>query len=108
MSEALDKFFGSKLDLPAANSTVNKAIQNQLKTNGDRVSEVIHKSLIEQGQSVEKVAQELTKEGFDESSAKTLAQEVHKRLASQFSEAKKAKLEQLMKDAPQREEGLLT
>jgi hypothetical protein len=102
MSEALDKFFGSKLDLPAANSTINKAIQNQLKTNGDRVSEVIHKSLVEQGQSVEKVAQELTKEGFDENSAKTLAQEVHKRLASQFSDAKKAKLEQLSKDAPER------
>jgi hypothetical protein len=102
MSEALDKFFGSKLDLPAANSTINKAIQNQLKTNGDRVSEVIHKSLIEQGQSVEKVAQELTKEGFDEQSAKTLAQEVHKRLGSQFSEAKKAKLEQMMKDTPER------
>lgn len=102
MSEALDRFFGSKLDLPAAKSTVNSAIQNQLKTNGDRISEVIHKSLVEQGQSVDRVAQELTKEGFDEKSAKTLADEVTKRLNSQISDAKKAKLEQLMKDAPER------
>jgi hypothetical protein len=102
MSEALDKFFGSKLDLPAANSTINRAIQNQLKTNGDRVSEVIHKSLVEQGQTVERTAQELTKEGFDEQSAKTLAREVVKRLNSQITDAKKAKLEQLSKTAKER------
>lgn len=102
MSEALDNFFGSKLDLPAANSTVNKAIQDQLKTNSKKISEVIYKSHVEQGQTVEHTAQELTKEGFDEQSAKTLAQEVHKRLDSQISEAKKAKLEQLAKDAPER------
>jgi hypothetical protein len=102
MSEALDNFFGSKLDLPAASSTVNRAIQDQLKTNGKRISEVIYKSHVEQGQTVEHTAQELTKEGFDEQSAKTLAQEVHKRLDSQISDAKKAKLEQLAKDAPER------
>lgn len=102
MSEALDRFFGSKLDVPAASSTINRAIQNQLKTNGDRISEVIHKSLVEQGQTVEHTAQELTKEGFDPQSAKTLAGEVHKRLNSQIAEAKKAKLEQLSKAAPKR------
>jgi hypothetical protein len=102
MSGALDKFFGSKLDLPAANSTINRAIQNQLKTNGDRVSEVIHKSLVEQGQTVEQTARELTKEGFDEQSAKTLAGEVTKRLNSQITDAKKAKLEQLSKSAKEK------
>lgn len=94
---ALGQFFNSKLGLPAASSTINRSIQEQLKKNGNRVADIIHKSHVEQGQSVDEVAKALTAEGFDEQSAKTLATEVTNRLNKQLSEAKKSKLESLSK-----------
>lgn len=99
MSEALDKFFGSKLNLPAAKSTVNEAVRNQLKTQGDKISQIIYKSHIEQGNTVQQTANELVKEGFDPTSAKQLADEATKRLNQQIHEAKIAKLEQLAKES---------
>lgn len=102
MSNALDEFFGSKLDMPAANSTLNSAIRNQLKTSGDKVSQIIYKSHIEQGNTVRQTTDELVKEGFDEKSAAQLAKEVTKRLDQQIHDAKTKTLENMAKEAPER------
>lgn len=99
MSEALDKFFGSELDHPAASSTINSAIKNQLKSQGDKVSEIIYKSHVQQGETVATTAQRLVQEGFDEASAHQLASEVAKRLDKQIHEAKVRTLEHLSKQA---------
>lgn len=96
----LDKFFNSELGLPAASSTINGAIKEQLVKNESKISDIIHTSWNSQKQSVDDVAKALTKEGFDEQSAKTIAKEVTDRLNSQVGVAKKTALEKLAKDAP--------
>jgi hypothetical protein len=99
MQEALDKFFGSKLDLPAANTTIDRAISDQLKTSGERVSDVIYKSLTTQEATVKNVANDLVKEGFDPQSATKLSEEVAKRLNQQVIDAKTSALQRLAQDA---------
>lgn len=99
MQKALDKFFGSKLDIPAASSTVDSAIREQLKTNGVRIADVIHKSLTTQEATVKNVTNDLVKEGFDQASATKLAEEVAKRLNKQVADAKISKLQQLSQEA---------
>lgn len=98
MQEALDKFFGSKLDLPAADSTINHSISDQLKNNGEKVGDIIFKSLQGQKATVESVANDLVKEGFDKESATKLSQEVSKRLEQQVSDAKQSTLQRLSQD----------
>lgn len=102
MQEALDKFFGSKLDLPAASSTINRSISEQLNKNGERIADIIHKSLQGQQSSVESTVNDLVKEGFDEESAAKLAKEVSKRLGQQVSDAKRKTLERLAKSAKEK------
>lgn len=103
MSEALDKFFGSKLgDVPAAGSTVDKAIQNELRDKKVQVMKAIYKSWAEQKQTVEDVARTLTKEGFSEENAQILAKEVTGRLNKQFGETKAKVLERLAADVPEK------
>lgn len=100
MTEALDTFFGAKLGLPAADSTINRSIQDQLRERGERVSDIIVKSWAEQKQSVEDIASALTKEGFDSNSATALAKEISGKLNAQVLEARKAALEKLSKEVP--------
>lgn len=102
MMKVLDKFFTSELKLPAAESTVNAAIAEQLKAKQTTVSKAIFESWKDQKQTVEDVTQSLIKEGFDEPSAKILAKEVTDRLNQQFADAKKATLERLSQDAPRK------
>lgn len=99
MTNALTKFFQSELKLPAADSTINRAIKEQLKTNGTKVSEIIHKSFSGQKQSVDDIAASLVKEGFDEASAKKLATEATTRLNKQLGEAKASVLARYAEDA---------
>ena len=94
----LDTFFNSELGLPAAGSTVNTAIKEQLKLKGTRVSEIIYESWDGQNQSVDDIAKALVKEGFDETSAKSLADEVVGRLNNQLGEAKRSVLERMVGD----------
>lgn len=98
----LDKFFHSELDLPAADSTINNAIKNQLSKSDDKIADIIHKSWDNQKRSVEDIASVLTKEGFDPASAKSLAGEVVTRLNKQISESKARILENLSKEAPKK------
>lgn len=102
MQEALDKFFGSKLDLPAASSTVDRAISEQLKNNGQKIGDIIYKSLQEQKTTSEEVAKDLVKEGFDSASATKLSEEVGKRLNQQVADAKRAALERLGQDVKEK------
>lgn len=102
MQEALDKFFGSKLNLPAAESTIGRAIQDQLKSRGERVSDIIYKSLTTQEATIKNVASDLVKEGFDQQSATKLSEEVAKRLNKEVSDAKSAALEILGQEAKPR------
>lgn len=103
MQKALDRFFASKLDMPAASSTVDSAIREQLTKNSTRISEVIYKSWANQKQSVDDITNALVKEGFDERSAKILATEVTSRLNTQLSAAKKTTLERLAADISKKE-----
>lgn len=96
----LEKFFGSKLDIPAAGSTVNSAIKDQLIKSGEKIPAIIHKSWEAQKQSVGDIAKELTKEGFQPTAAKSLADEVVKRLNQQLGDAKSSILDRLAKEAP--------
>lgn len=100
MTEALDKFFGSKLGNPAASSTINRAIVEQLTKNEDKVSQIITKSWKGQQTSVEAVAKNLTDNGFDKQSAQTIAKEVTDRLNQQISDAKSKALVGLAKESP--------
>lgn len=100
--DALDKFFSSELGLPAASTTINSAIKNQLIKGGERIPDIIHKSWANQKRSVEDISKELVKEGFDPKSAKSLADEVVKRLNKQLGEAKGGILERLAAKAPKR------
>lgn len=102
MSNALNEFFDSKLDIPAAHSTIDSALRNQLNTQGEKVSQIIYKSHIEQGNTVRQTAEELVKEGFDPTSAQRLAEEVTRRLNKQVSEAKVKTLENMAKDSKER------
>lgn len=103
MSEALDKFFGSNLGpIPAASTTVDKAIQAQLKGKEVQVMKAIYKSWAEQKQTIGDIAKTLTKEGFDAKSAQILAKEVTDRLNKQFGEAKARTLERLSAEAPEK------
>lgn len=99
MLKALDKFFGSELKLPAADSTINNAIKEHLAKNQTKISEVIEKSWNEQKRSVSEVSDSLVKEGFDKPSADVLAREVNKRLEQQVSDAKGRALNRLAQDA---------
>lgn len=102
MTAALEEFFGSSLGkVPAAESTVNRAIQEQLKTNKVSVMKAIYKSWANQRQTVGDVTQALVKEGFDEKSAAVLAKEVTSRLNKQFAGAKAKTLERLSREAPE-------
>lgn len=102
MQEALDKFFKSKLDIPAAESTLKGAINDQLKLSGEKVSDIIYKSLTTQEATVKNVANDLVKEGFDPQSAAKLGEEVAKRLNKQVVDAKKSALERLGAEAKPR------
>lgn len=102
MQKALDKFFGSELSLPAANTTINNAIKDQLSKNGVKISQAIYKSWAAQKQTVEDIAKALTKEGFDKESAQTLAKEVTDRLNKQFAEAKANTLKKLAQEVPEK------
>lgn len=103
MLEALDKFFSSKLgDIPAASSTVDRAIADQLKTSKVSVMKAIYKSFAEQKQTVEDVTKAITDAGFDEHAASVLAKEITTRLNKQFGEAKSRALERLSAEAPER------
>lgn len=95
----LDKFFTTELKLPAADTTINNAIREQLKTNGESVTNIISKSLAAQKTSVEDISQSLVKEGFDKVSADTLAKEVRDRLVQQVTDAKTSVLERLAQEA---------
>lgn len=99
VSKQLDTFFKSELGMPAAGSTVNRAIREQLKKNGERVSEIITKSWNNQKQSVDDVAKALTDNGFDQASARQLAEEVTQRLNKQVGDAKTRALKQMMQGA---------
>lgn len=102
MTAALDDFFGSSLGkVPAAESTINRAIQEQLKTNKVSVMKAIYKSWANQRQTVGDVTEALVKEGFDEKSAAVLAKEVTSRLNKQFAGAKAKTLERLAREAPE-------
>jgi hypothetical protein len=98
--KVLDKFFDSELNLPAASKTIDRSIQEQLKENGAKISEIIHTSWADQKQSVDDIAKSLTKEGFDAPSAKMLAEEVVGRLNTGLKGAKIRELESLLKKAP--------
>lgn len=103
MSAALDKFFGSDLGkVPAASTTIDKAIQNELKGKKVQVMKAIYRSWAEQKQTVAEIAQSLTKEGFDDKSAQVLAKEVTDRLNKQFAEGKSKVLERLSAEAPKK------
>lgn len=102
MSEALDKFFGSKLGTPVASSTFDRAIGDTLKANQSKITNIIHSSIKNQHQTVDELAADLTKEGFDEQSASTIAKEVHDRLTTKVANAKKSALENLSKDVKNR------
>lgn len=104
VAEALDTFFKSKIDMPAAGSTVNRAIQDQLRANEQKVSEIIYKSWNAQKTTVDDIASALTGEGFDEASAKKLAGEITSRLDTRLKDAKLAALERLAKEAPKRQQ----
>lgn len=95
MQKALDKFFGSKLDMPAASSTVDRAIMEQLRNNHERISDIIYKSSQEQKATVESIAKKLTEQGFDNESATSLVKEVSKRLDQQVVDAKRTVLERM-------------
>lgn len=96
----LDQFFGSELGLPPASSTINSAIKEQLLKEGAKVREIIYKSWDNQKRSVDDIAKALTKEGFDEKSAKSLADEVVTRLNKQLGEAKSTVLNRMLEDVP--------
>lgn len=100
MSEALTKFFKTPLDMPAASSTVNRAIADQLKAKEQQVSKIILNSWNSQKNTVDEIASSLTKEGFDEGSAKQLAGIVTERLGKQLNEAKLSTLQKMMQEAP--------
>ncbi len=97
MQDALNKFFASEVGLPASSSTINSAIREQLKTSGEKISQIIYKSWSQQKQSVEDIASALTKEGFDPTSAGALAQEVTTRLNRILVETKHSVLESMSK-----------
>jgi len=98
----LDTFFKSELGPPAASSTFSAAIKEQLAKNETRISDVIQKSYASQHQSVAEVADALTKEGFDQQSAQTVAQEVTDRLNARIADAKKNVLTGMAKDVPKK------
>lgn len=98
MQEALDKFFGSKLDMPAASSTVDRAIMEQLRTNHEKISDIIYKSAQEQKATVESIANKLVEQGFDKESASSLVKEVSRRLDQRIADAKQTTLERLSQD----------
>lgn len=103
IQEALQNFFDSELGHPAAGSTFNAAIKEQLAKNETKVSEIIMNSWKGQDESIEKVASELVKEGFDQESATAIATEVKARLKAQVVSAKQRTLESLAKEAPKRQ-----
>ncbi len=100
--KTLEKFFSSELNLPAASSTIDNAIREQLAANKTKVAEIIKKSWNGQKTSVDEIAKSLVKEGFDEDSAKLLAKEATDRLSTSVKEAKTKVLERLAKDAPRK------
>ena len=102
MSDALDKFFNSKLGNPAAGSTFTRAISEQLKENQTKVSQIIAKSWNQQTNSVQEVTDALTKEGFDKDSANAIAKEVTDRMTTQLNEAKTSALNKLAQETPER------
>jgi len=98
----LDTFFESELGLPAASSTINTAIKEQLKRGDTRISDIIFKSWDDQKRSVEDITSALTKEGFEPAQAKSLADEVVGRLNQQLGTAKAKVLERYATDVPLR------
>lgn len=106
MQEALQKFFDSELGNPVASSTINAAIKEQMIKSEARISDIISKSWNQQIQSVSDIATALTKEGFDEASAKVIAKEVTDRLKAQVVIAKQKALQHLAKEVPKRQKTL--
>jgi hypothetical protein len=102
MQAVLQKFFDSELGHPAAGSTINAAIKEQLVKSETKISDIITKSWNGQRQSIDEVALDLTKEGFDPEAAKTIAKEVTDRLKAQTVVAKQAALQRLSREAPKR------
>lgn len=106
MQEVLQKFFDSELGTPAAGSTINAAIKEQMIKSEAKISDIISKNWNQQNQSVEDIATALTKEGFDEASAKVIAKEVTDRLKAQVVVAKQKMLTRLAKEVPKRQKTL--
>lgn len=102
LQATLQKFFDSELGKPVADSTVNAAIKEQLRTNETKVGDIITKSLSGQRQSIEQVAQDLTRNGFDPQAAKSIAEDVVTKLEQQTSEAKQRALVSLDREVPKR------
>jgi len=96
--KTLNKYFESELGLPAAGTTIDQAVRDQLKQNSKKISEVIQQSWASQKRSVDDVAKALVSEGFDEKSAKALASEVTDRLNKQVAESKAKALEKMGKN----------
>lgn len=96
--KTLNKYFESELGLPAAGTTIDQAVRDQLKQNSKKISEVIQQSWASQKRSVDDVAKALVSEGFDEKSAKALAGEVTTRLNKQVAESKAKALEKMGKN----------
>lgn len=102
LQTALQKFFDSELGHPVSDSTVNAAIKDQLAKNETKVGDIITKSLSQQRDTIAQVAADLTKEGFDDASAKSIATDVVSRLEQQSKEAKEHALNALNKEVPTR------
>lgn len=96
--KTLNKYFESELGIPAAGTTIDQSIRDQLKQNSKKISGVIQESWANQKRSVDDIAKALVSEGFDEKSAKVLAGEVTTRLNKQVAEAKGKALEKMGAD----------
>lgn len=93
--KTLNKYFESELGLPAAGTTIDQAVRDQLKQNSKKISGVIQESWANQKRSVDDVAKALVSEGFDDKSAKALASEVTTRLNKQVAESKAKALQKM-------------
>lgn len=100
--EQLDKMLNATLDMPAAKSTIGRAVKDVMKGQEAKISEIIKTSWASQKRSVDDITAALTKEGFDPASAKAIATEATEQLNRDIALAKKSVLDRLMQDAPQK------
>lgn len=97
----LDNLLGSTLDIPAAKSTVGRAIKDIMKDQETKIADIIKKSWDNQERSIDDIAEALTKEGFDEASAKAISKEVSDQMVRDIAAAKKSVLDRLLKESPE-------